>query len=224
MSTGQRRLDRRLRWWTVVVGVLATIAYAGNLASDETDKDLAFQWETSIATLGQFAVLFGIVMLLTWGLDRREILALRRPTSWWQAAGISLLVIIGVFVVSAVVSQFGSAGDEQGLIPESFDSSRLPQFVAFAAVVVVVAPIVEELLFRGVGFSLLEPHGRVRAIVLVGLAFALLHGLLIGFPVIASFGIGLAYLRAKTASIYPCILLHACFNAFSLAVGIAVAS
>ena len=104
MSTGQRRLDRRLRWWTVVVGVLATIAYAGNLASDETDKDLAFQWETSIATLGQFAVLFGIVMLLTWGLDRREILALRRPTSWWQAAGISILVIIGVFIVSGVVA------------------------------------------------------------------------------------------------------------------------
>ena len=82
----------------------------------------------------------------------------------------------------------------------------------------------KSLLFRGVGFSLLEPHGRVRAIVLVGLAFALLHGLLIGFPVIASFGIGLAYLRAKTASIYPCILLHACFNAFSLTVGIAAAS
>ena len=72
------------------MGVLATIAYAGNLTSDETDKDLACQWGTSIATLGQFAVLFGIVMLLTWGLDRREILALRRPPSWWQAAGISL--------------------------------------------------------------------------------------------------------------------------------------
>lgn len=206
------------------MGVLATIAYAGNLTTDDTDKDLAYQWETSIATLGQFAVLFGIVMLLTWGLDRREILALRRPPSWWQAAGISLLVIIGVFIVSGVVVRFGNAGEEQGLIPESFDSSRLPQFVAFAAVVVIVAPIVEELLFRGVGFSLLEPHGRVRAIVLVGLAFALLHGLLIGFPVIASFGMGLAYLRAKTASIYPCILLHACFNAFSLTVGIAAAS
>jgi membrane protease YdiL (CAAX protease family) len=203
------------------VGVLATIAYAGNLTSDGTDKNLAYQWETSIATLGQFAVLFGVVLLLTWGLDRRKILALRRPRSWWQAAGISLVVIIGVFIVAGVVARFGNAGEEQGLIPESFDSSRLPQFAAFAAVVVIVAPIVEELLFRGVGFSLLEPHGRVRAIVLVGLAFALLHGLLIGFPVIASFGIGLAYLRAKTASIYPCILLHACFNAFSLAVGIA---
>ena len=140
------------------------------------------------------------------------------------AAGISLLVIIGVFIVSAVVARFGNAGEEQGLIPERFDSSRPPQFVAFAAVVVIVAPIVEELLFRGVGFSLLEPHGRVRASVLVGLAFALLHGLLIGFPVIASFGIGLAFLRGKTASIYPCILLHACFNAFSLTVGIAAAS
>jgi membrane protease YdiL (CAAX protease family) len=35
------------------------------------------------------------------------------------------------------------------------------------------------------------------------------------------FGIGLAYLRSRTDSIYPCMLLHASFNAFGLIVGIA---
>ena len=63
--------------------------------------------------------------------------------------------------------------------------------------------------------------GVAAAIVLVGLSFALVHGLIAGFAVIAVFGAGLAYLRAKTESIYPGMLLHASFNAFGLAIGIA---
>ena len=118
----------------------------------------------------------------------------------------------------------GNAERGAGADPGELRLEPAAPFAAYVAVVVLIAPVVEELMFRGVGFSLLEPYGRTLAIVLVGLAFALVHGLLIGFAVIASFGIGLAYLRAKTASIYPCILLHACFNAFSLAVGIAAAS
>ena len=212
---------RRLAWWTGIVAFMATIAYLGNLTTDREGNDVAYQWETSIATAAQLAIELGIVLALTWGLNRHEFLALRRPTSWWRAAGISTIVIIGVFIVGAVVSQFGNADREQGLIPDYFDSSRAAQFFAFAAVVVVGAPVVEELMFRGVGYGLLERLGRGRAIVLVGIAFALAHGLVIGFPVIATFGIGLAFLRARTASIYPCILLHASFNAFGLAVGIA---
>ena len=92
---------------------------------------------------------------------------------------------------------------------------------AFCVVVVVIAPIVEELLFRGVGYGLLARFGEYTAIVLVGLSFALVHGLIAGFAVIAVFGAGLAYLRAKTDSIYPGMLLHASFNAFGLAIGIA---
>ena len=95
-------------------------------------------------------------------------------------------MIFVVFVVTAVVAQFGNADEEQGLIPESFDSSRAAQFAAYAAVVVLVAPIVEELMFRGVGYALLEPFGQTAAILLTGLAFALVHGLVIGFPVIAT--------------------------------------
>ena len=93
--------------------------------------------------------------------------------------------------------------------------------LASVAAVTVVAPIVEELQFRGVGYGLLERFGRTAAILLVGISFGLVHGLIAGFPVIATFGIGLAYLRSRTDSIYPCILLHASFNAAGLAIGVA---
>ena len=200
---------------------MATVAYAAQLSGSDPPEDVAYRWESSIFGAAQYAILLGIVVLLTRGFDRREFLALRRPRSWGRAAGISALVILIVFVVTAIVAQFGNADEEQGLIPDRFDSSRAAQFAAYAAVVVIVAPVVEELMFRGAGYGFLEPFGRTQAAVLVGLAFALVHGLLIGFPVIATFGIGLGLLRGRTDSIYPCILLHAAFNAFGLAVGIA---
>jgi membrane protease YdiL (CAAX protease family) len=79
-----------------------------------------------------------------------------------------------------------------------------------------VAPVVEELLFRGLGYSLLERYGRWVAILLVGVTFALGHGLVEGFPELALFGCALAWLRSRTDSVYPGMLVHALFNAIAL--------
>jgi uncharacterized protein len=211
----------RLAGWSALVVFMSTVAYASQLSSGPPPKDVAYQWSSSILGAIQYALVLGVVFLLTMGLDRRSFLAFRRPASWRRAAGIAAVVLIAVFIVSGIVAQFSNPEREQGLIPEKWDSSRVAPFIAFSAIVVVLAPIVEELLFRGVGYALLERFGRVAAILLVGIAFALVHGLVAGFPVIAVFGTGLAYLRARTESIYPCMLLHASFNAFGLAVGIA---
>jgi membrane protease YdiL (CAAX protease family) len=215
-------MNWRLIGWCALVAVMSALAYAAQLSSGPPEKDVAYQWSSSIFGAVQYAVMFGIVMVLTRGLDRRSFLALRPPrTSWWRAAGIAAGIMVAVFIVSAIVAQFANAEREQGLIPEHWNSSRAAPFAAFCVLVVVIAPVVEELLFRGVGYALLARFGQYTAIVLVGLSFALVHGLIAGFAVIAVFGAGLAYLRAKTDSIYPGMLLHASFNAFGLAIGIA---
>jgi membrane protease YdiL (CAAX protease family) len=212
---------RLLGWW-LFVAFLTVIAYASQLSSGPPPKDVAYRWSSSIGGVIQYAIVFGIVMLITRHLDRREFLAFRRPRiGWWRIAGISAMILLAVFVVSAIVSPFSNPEREQGLIPERWEPSKIAPFAAYAAVVVLVAPFVEELMFRGTGYGLLEPYGRWVAIIGVGIAFALVHGLIAGFAIIATFGIGLAYLRARSGSIYPCMLLHAAFNAFGLAIGIA---
>jgi membrane protease YdiL (CAAX protease family) len=211
----------RLISWSLFVVFFSSLAYWGQFSGQEPPEDFAYRWDSSILGLVENAIVFGVVMLLTLGLDRRRFLALRPPTSWWRGVRISALVLFAVLVVGGIAAQFGDAEQEQGLIPESWNSDKTAQFAAFALVVTVAAPIVEELMFRGVGYALLEPFGRNAAVVLVGIAFALTHGLVVGFPVIATFGIGLAYLRSRTESLYPCILLHACFNAAGLAFGVA---
>jgi membrane protease YdiL (CAAX protease family) len=214
-------VSTRLIGWSAFVCLLTTLAYVSRFSGERPAKNVAYRWDSTISGLLAYAIFFGVIMLLTYGLDRRSFLALRRPASWGRAAGISVLVIIAVGVVSAAVAPFGSPGKEQGLVPEGFNSHRIAQFAAYAALVTVVGPIVEELTFRGVGYGLLERFGRTSAVIAVGLAFGLIHGLVVGFPVIATFGLGLAYLRSRTESIYPCILLHACFNAAGLAIGVA---
>ena len=211
----------RLIGWSAFVLFLTVLAYAAHFSAAKPEKDVAYRWGSSVSALIEYGIILGAVFLLTRGLERRAFLGLRRPTSWSRALGVSLAVVGAVIVVSTVVGAFGNAEKEQGLIPSHWNSHRIAQFAAFAAVVTLIAPVVEELLFRGVGYALLEPFGRNAAVVLVGLSFGLIHGLVIGFPVIAAFGLGLAYLRARTGSIYPCMILHASFNAVGLALGVA---
>ena len=131
-------------------------------------------------------------------------------------------MIVAVFIVEAVLEPFLNAGEEQGLTPDTWDPDRAGAYAANAVVIAVIAPIVEELMFRGAGYSLLARFGQVVAIVAVGVLFGLVHGLIAGLVVLSVFGIGLAWLRAKTDSVYPCIAVHALFNAVALIVAVTV--
>jgi len=215
-------VNKRLIAWFAFVASFSALNYAARFASGPEDNtQVAYQWSSAIGGLIEYAVVFGIVLLISRGTPLRETFALRRPRSWWRAIGISLGVLVAVMAVTALLAPFGNADKEQGLTPTAWNSHRVAQFAAFAFVVAVIGPLVEELTFRGLGYSLLEPYGRGRAIIVVGLAFGLVHGLLIGFAIIATFGTGLAYLRSRTGSIYPCVLLHALFNGAALALSVA---
>ena len=64
--------------------------------------------------------------------------------------------------------------------------------------------------------SLLERFGSWIAIAVVRITFALAHGLVQAFPELAIFGCALAWLRMRTTSVYPGMLVHGTFNAVAL--------
>jgi membrane protease YdiL (CAAX protease family) len=210
----------RLIGWASFVLIFSTLNYAARFLSDDRgNTEVAYEYGTSIAALIQYGVVFGIVLLLARG--HRELLALRRPTSWRAVLGISTAILFLIFVLTAALSPVTNPEQEQGLVPSHWDSHRVAQFAFFAFVVTIVGPVVEELMFRGVGYGLLEVYGTWTAILVVGISFGLVHGLIEGLPIITAFGLGLAFLRARTSSIYPCVILHAVFNASALALGVA---
>ena len=103
------------------------------------------------------------------------------------------------------------------------DSGRWSLSALFAANLVlfaVVAPVVEELTFRGVGQSLLGFLGRWPSIVLVGVAFGLAHGLVEALLVLVPFGMALAWLRDRTRSVLPGMVVHGVFNGLALAAAV----
>ena len=148
------RQTGRLIAWCAVVGGLAALSYASRLSGGETPDDVLYLWSTAIGALIQYAFMFGLILAIARGLDRR-LLALELPERRWRAAGLAAAAFAAIIIVSAILSQFLDAGDEQGLVPKSWDSSRAAPFIANAIVVALVAPFVEELLYRGLGYGLL---------------------------------------------------------------------
>ena len=58
------------------------------------------------------------------------------------------------------------------------------------------------------------------AVLGIGVAFGLWHGLIQALPILIAFGAGLAGIRARSGSVYPGMLLHAVFNAIALVVAV----
>jgi uncharacterized protein len=210
-------IDRgKLYGWLAFVGVLTALNYAARLASGKPDQGTLYTWSAAVGGLVQYGIMLVIVLAIARGRPREEYLGLRRPSSWGLAVGLMVLVTIGVFVLTAVLNPLLHPGQEQGLTPHTWQPDRAAPFVANFIVVGFVAPVVEELTFRGLGYKLLEPLGRWTAIVLVGVLFGLAHGLVEALPLLAAFGAGLAYLRMRTGSVYPAIIVHAFFNSLVL--------
>jgi len=211
----QHMISLRLSLWVLLVGGFAALGYA-SYGDNTGHSDDVYKVSTFTNGTILYAVILGIA--LTIAVDRFELLALRRPTNIALAARIAIVVVAGVFLVEWAVTKlpFEDPGREQGLAPTRWIPGHDAAFAANLVLFVAIAPCVEEILFRGLGQSLLRRFGSLPAIVLVGLFFGVWHGLLIALLVLVPFGWGLAYLRERTDSIYPGIAVHALFNAVAI--------
>jgi CAAX protease family protein len=206
--------------WSSFVLAFATLSYTLRFTEGKPPKDLLYKWSTVEGNLIQFAVIAAIVYGIAGLGDRRRLLALRRPTSWPTAIRIGIGIGVGMIVLTRLLGPILEPGREQGVTPDTWQPDHAAAYVANGLVIAVVAPIVEELTFRGLGYSLLVRYGRWTAIILVGLAFGLAHGLVQAFPFLAAFGAGLAYLRSRVDSVYPGMIVHGLFNALALTVAV----
>ena len=208
--------------WLLLVALLAAVAYAGRAQGGDPPEDALYLYSTAISGIVLYGILLGITLALGRGLPKREFFALRRPASWPRAVGLAFAGYVAILIGAGVLLQVLGAGDEQGLTPEGWDSSRAGAYAANFLAVALVGPIVEELLYRGAGVSLFAGLGALPAVAITSLAFGLAHGLVLALAALVFFGIVTALLRLRTDSIYPCMLVHCAFNATSLVVAVSV--
>jgi hypothetical protein len=207
-------MRRRLVAWILFVALISSVAYASRFAAGPPERNALYKWSTAVSELFVFAIIIAVTLAITG--SRRQLLALRRPHSWRQAATLAVPVFIAAFVAISALDRALHGSREQGLVPKHWEPSHAGAYAANFVVIAGVAPFAEELLFRGLGYSLLEPFGRWTAILTVGIAFGLYHGLVEALPELALFGCALAWLRSRTGSVYPGMLAHATFNAIGL--------
>jgi membrane protease YdiL (CAAX protease family) len=214
------RTGARLAGWLTLVGVMIAIAYLGRATEGKPDPEILYRWSTAIGGVIQDGVILLLVLALA-GFDR-DMLALRRPRSIPQALRMLGVAIVAVYAFEILYSGLTHPGNEQGLTPTRWEPDHALTYVVNGIVICTVIPFVEELTYRGLGYSLLERFGRWPAILAVGLLFGLAHGLVVSLPVIAAFGAVLAWIRSVTRSVYPGMVLHAAFNLVALVAAVTI--
>jgi membrane protease YdiL (CAAX protease family) len=211
--------SRRLALWLALVGLLAVIAYAGRIASGKPDPQVLYEWSTAVGAIVQDGIV--LVLVLAIARPRFDLLALRRPADIGRTFTYLITAIVGIYVFEGVYVALTHPGNEQGLTPSHWEPRHAAAYVVNSIVICTVIPFVEELTYRGLGYSLLSRFGRWPAILLVGLLFGLAHGLVVSLPIIVAFGCVLAWIRDRTGSVFPGMVLHATFNLIALVLAVA---
>lgn len=154
--------------------------------------------------------------MLTW-------LFLKTPRNAWRVFGMSrpvnwilLLAVLGLTsLVDIAIFQFGPSTEAD---PTDFMEMADPDLAAMLALLfssVIVAPVFEELVFRGFLFQGLRLRiGNLQAGIISTALFALVHIQydIWGWLSVASMGAGAAYLTLRTGSLKSAIVLHAIIN------------
>lgn len=179
-----------------------------------------------VATLcfhGAALVLGGIFLEFFCG-GLTETLGLRHPNlrQHLRLAGMVLLIALPVmlglkFISEIALQKIGWKIEDQRAV-EMFGNVKsvgLKVYLGFFAVI--IAPLAEEFIFRGVLFSTLKKLGWTKCAWLVpSLLFALIHNNAPIFLPLLFFALALTWLYQKTGGLLAPMLAHSLFNAINL--------
>lgn len=141
-----------------------------------------------------------------------------RPTPFRRAAVAVVAMLIAFYFVSVIWSEIVH-GKEEKLLEQLGTNESTALLIGSAALTCVIAPMSEELLFRGFIFtSLRNLRGPWPAAVVTGVLFGAVHAF--SAPVeyllpLAALGFALCLLYRATGSIYPCFVAHAINNSIA---------
>ena len=130
-------------------------------------------------------------------------------------AGVGLLGFLINRLV--VVLYFWISGDTSNPQQGMADTAMGGSFIQFALLIILgglLAPLGEELLFRGVVFGWLRRWGFVVAAIISAVVFGAAHGINVVFPAAIVLGLLNAYVYEKSGSIWPSVVAHATNNTF----------
>ncbi len=144
------------------------------------------------------------------------------PISWSASALWALYAFLAFIPVFTIVNvAWGLTLDTvapealrtQEMVNALMDATSIPLLAGMFVLLVVIAPIAEELIFRGCLYRYLKGiMPMVGAVAVSSVIFGAIHLHLAGLPVLIAFGALLCFVYEKTGSLRVPVLLHAVFN------------
>ena len=176
----------------------------------------ALQFALPVAAILALLIARGVSLPVIFGLKRVGLLR-----AIGTAAGLVLLLLPLFMLVTAIAYQFlDGHAEPQELVKVYQHAAKTGKsdiiWQVFVAAVV-IAPITEELLFRGYFYAVLKRvAGPVPAALGISLLFGAVHNNALGLPGLTILALGLTLAYEWSGSILVPMFMHACFNATSL--------
>ena len=196
----------------IVFLMLVGMSVAGSF--EENSK-----WRFIVGALGQIVIAAAVIYIAAQSfrgrLKRGLGVTLRRWKSDLARGVIGYLAIAPVcFVLLQLMAMIPDLQDTHPLL-EQMDMSKSPFLTfLFVFVAVVVAPLSEELLFRGMIQSMIRKYMKNAwiAIIVASTLFAMLHPLW-SWPALFVLAVAMGYNYERCGRLMPSILIHSLFNA-----------
>jgi membrane protease YdiL (CAAX protease family) len=208
-SSGAMGLSRALEILAIKIAVDALL---GGLALSVFGADLPALGLCALSAVAWIPILT-LIHLRT-----RQVDPDRRGFRWWPTRPFNPIVIVavGVAVIGAALGLSFLARDLSSPLEDAIRSRA--DLVAVAVFALTVAPLVEEVFFRGFLYAAIEDAvGGRTAVVVVGLLFGVFHGFqYAGVPAalaaVTLMGLATTWVRRATGGVAPCIALHVAYN------------
>lgn len=230
-------------WSLAEVGALLVVTMSLLLAKDavlsiEAVRAMPLEvavWVRAFVLAAYYAVEVGFLLWLTRREGGSAVVRLRlgrpaerSPGGWLRSAAAvtALLVLTRLAATGYAAAARGLGWEPEGLGQTEFVrlfGSSASGLLISAALVVLVAPVVEEAVFRGVVLGALGRYlPRWTAVVVSALLFAALH--LDAWMFVPTFMLGLAlgWLGTRRATLWPAIVMHVLYNATAVAAAFVV--
>jgi uncharacterized protein len=234
-TDGGVRVDNEWPWWTAPAALVGGLLLAGlgalavdipaallgvSITSSHTPGGIELA-DTVVQDVGfvAAAVIFAHVggrAVRAWQFG------LRPPRLPWRRVALVIVGLLVAFIVfTAIWEAIINVESKEKLLEQLGANEGTGLLLLSAALTCVMAPICEELLFRGFIFqSLRSWRGTWPAAIITGLIFGGVHAgsaPAVDLVPLAGLGFGLCLLYRYTDSLYPCIAAHSLNN--SLAFG-----
>ena len=139
------------------------------------------------------------------------------PAMYGLGYGLALLTFLVSFLITFLTD--GQIHLEDILQPTAIDpSTDIASALGMVFLLVVIAPLFEEIWVRGIMYDALKPYGVGIAIIISSLLFGMMHGSLYMLFYTTALGFALGYVRYATGSIFIPTIIHAIIN--SVAAGL----